>query len=361
MSSRIPVRLLMSNRRAAAGFTAAACLLAALSLLAAAPAASFAAGVTWQNLTVDQALAAAEQQNKLVLIDFWAGHCAPCGQLDNDVWNTPDGAAITEGTIPIQADTSTPVGGAACLRFAVTGLPAVVALRPDGTEVDRVVGYTQGRNRFIEAVRDLKDGVDPLPGMEDMLKAHPDSLPLYMPVFERYLNRQREGDAKMLLDQIMKHDSDNRQGQSERALMLFAKYETGVTMNHKQGLAYWEMILDRWPDSGMSGAAIDGSYKAAAAIGQVPAWKEWVCGRLAKQPANGRLQYSAAMVASHAGIVDPRFAKAARTARSLGVGGAFLDTVAVKLEGGTVPAPKPAPKPASKPAPKQSAPKQPKK
>jgi hypothetical protein len=314
----------------------------ATGILAMSPAGAGAAGVVWQNMTLEQALAAADQQGKLVLIDFHAGHCGACGQLDNDVWETADGVAITEGMIPLSADTGTPEGGSLCIRLAVTGLPAVVVLRPDGSEVDRVVGYTQGRNRFIEQIRELQTGIDPLPGMEEMLKAHPDSVSLCMPVFERYLNRQQVADAKVLMEKIFRLDPANARGQSERALMLMAKYQTGIAGDQKQGLQYWQMIMDRWPSSGMSGAAIDGSFKAAAALGQIPTWKEWVFNLLAKQPANGRLQYSVAMVASHNGLVDPRFAKAARTARSLGIGGAFLDTVAVKLEGGSIP-PNPSP------------------
>ncbi len=304
-----------------------------LILLAAAPVAALAQGAGWVNMTLDQALAAADKDGKLVLVDYRASFCGACGQLDVDVWNTPDGESLASGMVAIRVDTQTPEGGEATIRYAVTGLPTVLVLRSDGSEIDRVVGYTTGRARFIEAVQELKQGVDPLPGMEDQLQAHPDSLPFYMPVFERYLYRKRLTDAQKLLQKITTLDRDNRRAQSERALMLIAKYETGIANDQKQGLAYWQMILDRYPNTSMSGAAVDGSFKAAAALDQVQPWKEWVCGLLAKQPKNGRLQYSAAMVASRAGLIDPRFAQAARTARSLGVGGAFLDSIAVKLDG----------------------------
>lgn len=310
-----------------------------LTILMAAPAACLGQGAGWVNMSLDQALTAADKGGQLVLVDFHAAHCAACGQLDVDVWNTPDGESLTDGMIAIRADTATPMGGEASIRYAVTGLPTILVLRSDGSEIDRIVGYSTGRAKFIDAMRDLKEGVDPLPGMEDQLKAHPDSLPFYMPVFERYLNRKRTGDAENLLTKIMSIDKQNRRGQSERALMLIAKYKTGIIGDQRSGLAYWQMILDRFPNTSMSGAAVDGSYKAAAALDTVPQWTEWICGVLAKQPANGRLQYSVAMVANREGLVDARFAKAARTARSLGVGGAFLDTIAVKLEG-TQPAPK---------------------
>jgi hypothetical protein len=304
-----------------------------LILLAIAPAASLAQGAAWVDMTLDQALAAADKDGKLVLVDFRASFCGGCGQLDVDVWNTPDGESLTDGLIAIRADTATPAGGEATVRYAVTGLPTVLLLRSDGSEIDRIVGYNTGRAKMIEAVQEMKEGVDPLPGMEDQLQAHPDSLPFYMPVFERYLYRKRLPEAQKLLEKITTLDRENRRGQSERALMLIAKYETGIANDQRQGLAYWEMILDRYPNTSMSGAAVDGSYKAAAALDQVRQWKEWLCGILVKQPGNGRLQYSAAIVASHAGLIDPRFAKAARTARSLGVGGAFLDSIAVKLDG----------------------------
>jgi len=294
-------------------------------------------GVQWRDITIAQALAEAAQTNKMILISAHSVHCGQCSEMEADLWNTPQGAHLADGMIPISIDTMGPQGAALQSRYPVTGLPCTIFITPDGKEVDRVVGYPS-QAEFLQDAMPLKEGYDPLPGMEETLQAHPDSLPLMNPILERYLNRQRESDAKALLPRVLQLDPENRAGQSERALMLLARYAMFVSSDMQQTMDYWKTLLDRFPISSMAGAAIDGSMKAATALGQMRPWTDWLIGILEKQPQNGRLQYAAAMTAHKAGLHDPRFAKAARTARSLGVGGAFLDSIAVQLEGGPRPA-----------------------
>jgi thioredoxin 1 len=158
-------------------------------------AASRAEGVEWAKLTIDQALEEASKTGKIVMVNVHSSHCGACAQLEADVWLTPDGVELAEGTIPISVDNAAPEGGYLQTRYPVTGLPAVIFIRPDGKEVDRVVGYMRGKQAFLGEALPLKDGIDRLPAMEEQLAAHPDSLPLILPVLERRLNRFQDQDA----------------------------------------------------------------------------------------------------------------------------------------------------------------------
>lgn len=312
-------------------------LVALLPILLLLPAARAGAqGVVWRDLTLDQALLEAASSERILMIDLRANHCGQCIVFENEFWNTPAGAEFADGMIPLKIDSTTPAGAELSKRYPVTGLPCVIFVRPDGTEIDRVVGY-ETKQKFLDEAQQLKNGIDPLPGMEKALAEHPESLPLMLPILERYLYRWRETDAVAMLQRILAHDPDNRATQAERALTKMAKHYELVHVDPKLQMDNYKMLLDRFPGCSSAGAAIDGSYKAALRLGTTKDWVGWVCKILEGQSANGRLQYAAAMTASRYNVVDPCFAKAARQARALGVGGAFLDTLAIKLEGGAVP------------------------
>ncbi len=335
---------------------AAACLLVAGGARAGDPPAqapgagdgSAAAAVVWAELTLDQALAEAAKTGKRIMVNVHADHCGQCQQMMIDVWNTPAGAALADGLIPIRIDSTSPEGAVLQRRYPVTGLPTVIFIGPDGKEVDRVSGY-EARPKFLAEAEPIKDGLDPLPDMEDALAAHPDSLSLMLPILERYLNRMREADAESLLARVLMRDPENRAAQAERALMQMARYQAFVRGDRLKSAEYWRQTLDRFPSASTSAPAVKGTLEAAIAQSRVPEWKEWICGILEKEPQNARLQYGVAMAAHQAGLHDARFAAAARRARALGFGSEKLDTIAVELEEGA--APTPAPTPGSPPSP----------
>ncbi len=121
----------------------------------------------WAKLTIDQALEEASKTGKIVMVNVHSSHCGACAQLDADVWLTPEGVELAEGTIPISVDNAGPDGAYLQTRYPVTGLPAVIFIRPDGKEVDSVVGYMRGKQAFLGEALPLKDGIDRLPALEE--------------------------------------------------------------------------------------------------------------------------------------------------------------------------------------------------
>lgn len=316
-------------RRAASTFLPL--LLAGIALLA--PAVSRAEGVVWANLTIDQALEEAGKTGKLVLVNVHSAHCGGCAQLEADVWSTMDGAEVAEGLIAIQVDNAEPEGTSLQARYPVTGLPAVIFIRPDGKEVDRVVGYMRGKQAFLAEALPLKDGIERLPAMEEELAAHPDSLPLILPVLERRLNRFQDQNAEDLVNKILKLDPANRAMQAEKVINLMTRYYTYVRQNTDKAEGYWRLLLDQYPTASSAGGAIYELQKLMGGQGRIEPWKTYMCDLAEKQASNGKLLAYIAYAAARAGVTDPRLAAAARTARAQGQGRADLDSIAVVLEG----------------------------
>jgi thioredoxin-related protein len=288
-------------------------------------------GVEWQEISLDEALAEAEKTGKIIMINVHADHCHACHDMDDALWQSPDGGALADGLIALQIDSTTPEGQELNRRYPVTGLPLVLFISPEGKEIDRVVGYTSNHT-FLAEAEPLKTGYDPLPDLEAALAAKPDSLLLIMPVFERYLFRLRDAEAESPLTRILELDSQNRYRQSTKALIKIAKHSRIVRNDMEKCLSYWKLILDRFPNSSSAGGALNGTHRAAMSLRKIDWWKEYVCGLLEKHPNQASLHYSAAMTAKRYMMRGSCWADAARRARQLGKGGAFLDTLAVTLE-----------------------------
>ena len=129
-----PIRLLI----------AVALGLAARSGLAAAEPASPA----FHDLTFEAAAAKAATEQKIVFIDFFTTWCAPCKMLDTTTWQDAKVIALLRAkAVALKLDAEQEKDLAA--RYKIGAYPSLLLLKPDGTEIDRIVGYRDA-TKFIE-------------------------------------------------------------------------------------------------------------------------------------------------------------------------------------------------------------------
>lgn len=305
---------------------------AAQSPPAQSPPAADTASVQWRDLSLDAALAEAGEKNTMVLVDVWAAHCHSCGDMDIEIWQTPEGVALAEGLIPIKIDTQTPAGREFMKRYPVTGLPVTIILEADGTELDRVEGYVE-RSAFLRDSRSLQDRVDPLPAMEALLRQRPDDLPLLGDLLERYLFRKRLADADSAYQRILRLDADNSRKSAEKAISKMARFEENYTLDYAKAASYYQQLAERFPDTPAASGGVNGVHKALLRAGRSREWVDWICPLLERHPQAVQLQRAAAMTAWNNGFRTPCFAGAARVAaRDGGRMAAFLDSIAVIME-----------------------------
>lgn len=109
------------------------------------------AGSAFYELGLDDALAKAGLENKVVMIDFYTTWCKPCKMLDAETWKNEDVVAwLRERTVALKVD----AGRRRDLkqRFAVNSYPTLLFLRPDGSEAGRTFGY-QPPQEFLRQAR----------------------------------------------------------------------------------------------------------------------------------------------------------------------------------------------------------------
>lgn len=93
--------------------------------------------ITWLT-SLDEAMAAAKQQNKPVIVDFWATWCGPCVTMEETTWPDPKVVAASANYIMVKQDVDKNQQTAG--EYKVEGVPTLLFLSPEGKETHRRVG-----------------------------------------------------------------------------------------------------------------------------------------------------------------------------------------------------------------------------
>jgi thiol-disulfide isomerase/thioredoxin len=115
----------------------------------------------FRNLGLDEARQlASHNEKRLVLIDFYTVWCEPCKKLDETTWKDASVRAwLAKEAVCLKVDAEKNLSLAE--KYRITAYPTVLLLKPDGTEVDRLVGYRDATT-FLSDARDALAGNDSL-------------------------------------------------------------------------------------------------------------------------------------------------------------------------------------------------------
>ena len=94
--------------------------------------------ITWV-YTLADGLTLAQAAKKPLMVDFFAQWCGWCKKLDKDVYTDPAVAELSKEFVCVKVDTDK--YGQDASKYGVQGLPTIVFLNPDGTVIDKIVGY----------------------------------------------------------------------------------------------------------------------------------------------------------------------------------------------------------------------------
>ena len=110
----------------------------------------------FRNISFDEALAAAKQENKLVFIDFYTTWCGPCKMMSSKTFPQPEvGDFMNSKFIPLKLDAEKE-GADLAKNYGVRAYPTYVILDANGKEVTKITGYMEG-DKFMDKVNSAID------------------------------------------------------------------------------------------------------------------------------------------------------------------------------------------------------------
>jgi thioredoxin 1 len=150
-------------------------------------------GISYEKLSIDAALKKAAAEKKLVFIDFYADWCTPCKMMDASTFRDPKVIEwLNKHTVPLKIDADK--DRVLASLFRIDSFPTFVFLKPNGTEVDRLLGYLT-IEQFLEGGNGALTGKDAIARARDALQKNPSDPQLHLDLASVYLMRQRYAEA----------------------------------------------------------------------------------------------------------------------------------------------------------------------
>lgn len=123
----------------------------------------------FSDISFEAASRQAAKSNKIVLVDFYTTWCGPCKMLDKNTWTDPAVIQLLEQkTVALRIDAEKET--ALSKRYKIEAYPSILLIKPDGTEIDRIVGY-EPPERFIEDFKATLSGKDSISRARDKMEA----------------------------------------------------------------------------------------------------------------------------------------------------------------------------------------------
>ena len=152
-------------------------------------------GISWHE-SLDDALAAAKENDKLVMVDFYAEWCDPCKMLEQETFPAPaviEAARAYECT-RVDVDQRPELA----MRYGVMGIPNILFLDQAGEPLHRSVGFYPPA-----PFADVLVTVAALGKQTAVLKERPDDPRANYDAAMAYLSLQRPDEARPLFEKVL--------------------------------------------------------------------------------------------------------------------------------------------------------------
>lgn len=206
--------------------------------------------VAWFPGTLEQALARAQTEGKLVLVDVGAYWCPPCHQLDEEVFVLPEvGQHLSAGYVALHVDAEKGEGPELVERYRVQAYPTILVLEATGVEKGRVVDFLPA-TELLAALDRIAAGGNVLVGLEEAVENDPDDLVKRQALAHALLLAADAEAARPQLEAVLLGDPVDELGLASKVLYdraLFLTYK--LEGEPERAIEEFRALQRRFPDS----------------------------------------------------------------------------------------------------------------
>ncbi|MCP5107327.1 MAG: thioredoxin fold domain-containing protein [bacterium] len=179
-------------------------------------------GIDWKT-DWENALKTAAAKKQPVLMDFYTDWCPPCKRLAAETFvdKTMIDYFHKENYVLIKVNPEK--DRVAESKFKAYSYPTLIIFKPDGTELDRIIGFRSTKD-LIKNLDDLKKGIGTL---EDLLGKYKkfkkentsaEKFKLMFGINDKYIAKADYPDALKMIDAVIQLDKNNAQKQAAAAM-----------------------------------------------------------------------------------------------------------------------------------------------
>lgn len=196
-----------------------------------------------EDVTMDDILAKADDESKMVMIDFYTDWCVWCKVLDDSTYTDPEVIELSKNFINFKVNAEKNEGRLLVRRYGVMGYPTILFINKEGIEVDRWIGYAKPA-KFAQKMQDVLDGKDTFLSLQQQYKANKKNPEVAYKWGWKVADRNNSAQAKYIWEHLLKNDPENKSGYVPKAIYAI----THIEQDRSQVNKHFLKLIEEYPD-----------------------------------------------------------------------------------------------------------------